>query len=70
MNTNKVLFRGVKVGFILMLVLLIVYGTMKAGFAAFDFGYRFAIESLVEGADNTESTGSTEDTESTESKED
>lgn len=63
------LFRGVKVGFILMLLLLIVYGTMKIGFMAFDFGYRYAIESLVEGAVDTEGTESTEGTENTESKE-
>ena len=47
MDINKVIFRGVKVGMILVVALLIVYGTMKASFAAFDFGYRYAIESLV-----------------------
>lgn len=47
MNINKMVFRGVKVGFILLLVLLIVYGTMKASFTAYEYGYRFAIESLA-----------------------
>ena len=55
MDVNKMIFRGVKVGFILLLVLLIVYGTMQASFAAFEYGYRFAIESLMD--DSTESTG-------------
>lgn len=55
MNVNKMIFRGVKVGFILLLVLLIVYGTMQASFAAYEYGYRFAIESLIENA--TEGTG-------------
>lgn len=55
MDINKMIFRGVKVGFIFLLVLLIVYGTMQAGFKAFDYGYRFAIESLIE--DSTEGTG-------------
>ena len=64
MNANKMLFRGIKVGTILLIALLIVYGTMKAGFAAFDYGYRYAIHSLV-GADLEENTESTEGTEST-----
>ena len=48
MDINKMIFRGVKVGFVLLLVLLIVYGTMNASFAAFEYGYRFAIESLID----------------------
>ena len=55
MDINKMIFRGVKVGFILLMVLLIVYGTMKASFAAYEYGYRFAIESLIESS--TEGTG-------------
>ena len=58
MDINKVIFRCLKVGIILVIVLLIVYGTMKASFAAFEYGYKYAIESLVETpAENTESTG-------------
>lgn len=58
MDINKVIFRGIKVGMILVLVLLIVYCTMQASFAAFDFGYRYAIESLVDDpTENTEGTG-------------
>ena len=48
MDINKMIFRGVKVGFILLLTLLIVYGTMKASFTAYEYGYRFAIESLID----------------------
>lgn len=55
MDINKMIFRGVKVGFILLLALLIVYGTMQASFAAYEYGYRFAIESLIE--NSTEGTG-------------
>lgn len=58
MDINKVIFRGVKVGIILVMVLLIVYGTMKASFIAFEYGYQYAIESLVDKpAEDTESTG-------------
>ena len=55
MDINKMIFRGVKVGFLLLLILLIVYGTMKAGFAAYEYGYRYAIESLIDS--QTEGTG-------------
>ncbi len=67
MNANKMLFRGIKVGMILLIALLIVYGTMKASFVAFDYGYRYALQSLVgaEAEENTESTEGTEGTEST-----
>ena len=58
MDINKVIFRCIKVGIILVLALLIVYGTMKASFVAFEYGYEYAIESLVEPTEeNTESTG-------------
>ena len=55
MDVNKMIFRGVKVGFLLLLILLIVYGTLKVSSAAYEYGYRFAIESLVE--ENVEGTG-------------
>lgn len=48
MDINKVIYRGVKVGFIIMLALLIVYGTMKVSFTAFDFGYRVFTESAID----------------------
>ena len=54
MNVNKMIFRGIKVGILLVVVLLIIYGTLKASFFAYEYGYRFAIESLI---DSTEGTG-------------
>ena len=58
MDVNKVIFRCVKVGIILVLALFIVYGTMKASFVAFEYGYQYAIESLVDApTGDTESTG-------------
>ena len=66
MDVNKMLFRGIKVGVIVMVILLIAYGTMKAGFFAYDYGYRYAIHTLMgesmdvlftEGTENTEGTG-------------
>lgn len=57
MDINKVIFKGVKVAFIIMFVLLIVYGIMKASFFAYDFGYNLAIESLMDKTADTESTG-------------
>ena len=57
MDINKAIYRGVKVGFILMLVLLIVYGTMQACAVAYDFGYQYAIESLIDKPIDNEGTG-------------
>ena len=48
MDINKVIYRGVKVAFIIMLTLLIVYGTMKVSFTAYDFGYRVFTESAID----------------------
>ncbi len=58
MDVNKVIFRCIKVGIILVIALLIVYGTMQASFVAFEYGYEYAIESLVDSTEeDTESTG-------------
>ncbi len=48
MDINKVIYRGVKVAFVIMLALLIVYGTMKVSFTAYDFGYRVFTESAID----------------------
>ena len=48
MDINKVIFRGVQVLFLIMLTLLIVYGTMKVSFVAYDFGYRVFTETAIE----------------------
>ena len=58
MDINKVIFRCLKVGIMLVVVLLIVYATMKASFVAFEYGYKYAIESLVDTpTGDTERTG-------------
>ena len=66
MDTNKMLIRGLKEGVIVIVILLIAYATMKASFFAYDYGYRYAIHSLMgeavdaissEGTENTEGTG-------------
>ena len=48
MDINKVIYRGVKVAFVIMLTLLIVYGTMKVSFTAYDFGYRVFTERAID----------------------
>ena len=45
---NKMIIKAVKVGLILVLILSFIYGTMKAGFAAYNYGYHLAVESLSE----------------------
>ena len=58
MDINKVIFRCLKVGIMLVVVLLIVYATMKASFVAFEYGYKYAIEILVDTpTGDTERTG-------------
>ena len=48
MGINKAVFKGVKIAFVIMLVLLIVYGTMQVSFTAYDFGYRVFTESAID----------------------
>lgn len=59
MDLNKAIFKGIKIAFVVMLVLLIVYGIMRVSFAAYDYGYRMAIESLTNTSESTESTEGT-----------
>ena len=48
MNKNKMIVHAVKVGLIVVLILTLVYGTMKAAFTAYNYGYDMAVESLNE----------------------
>ena len=48
MDINKVIFRGVKVAFAILLTLAIVYVTMTASYIAYDFGYRVFTESAID----------------------
>ena len=48
MDINKVIFRGVKIAFAVLLTLVIVYGTMTVCFTAYDFGYRVFTETAID----------------------
>ena len=48
MTNNKMILKAVKIGLVIVLILSFVYGTMKAGFAAYNYGYHLAVESLSE----------------------
>ena len=48
MDINKVIFRGVKVAFALLLTLVIVYATMTVSYIAYDFGYRVFTETAID----------------------
>lgn len=65
MDANKLLFRGLKVGVIILVVLLIAYATMRASFVAYDYGYRYAIHTLMGDSMELISAESTENTEGT-----
>ncbi len=65
MDANKMLFRGLKVGVVLIIVLLIAYATMRASFFAYDYGYRYAIQALMGDSMELMSAESTENTEGT-----
>ena len=65
MDANKMLIRGLKIGIILIVILLIAYGTMRASFAAYNYGYRYAIHTLMGDAMEIISEESTENTEGT-----
>ncbi len=46
MDINKVIYKVVKIAFIIMLFLLLVYATMRISSKAFDFGYHSVIEQI------------------------
>lgn len=52
---NRALFLFIKIAFCVMLVLLILYGTIRLCYASYDYGYRMFAES-------TQSTQSVETT--------
>ena len=43
-DVNKTLFRIIKIAGTFLIVLLVVYGTLRASMVAFDFGYRVFTE--------------------------
>lgn len=50
METNKVIYKVIKVTFIVLLVVLLVYGTTRMAMTAYDFGYRVFTESAIDEA--------------------
>ena len=54
MEVNKVIFKFLEVAFAILITLLIVYGTVRAGRMAFDFGYRIFAESPMEETPGTD----------------
>lgn len=48
MEVNKVIFKFLQIAFSIMITLLIIYGTVRAGRTAFELGYRVFAESPME----------------------
>lgn len=45
---NKTLFKWIRIAFMVMIALLVVYGTMSLSFKAYDFGYRVFTEAPID----------------------
>lgn len=54
MEVNKVIFKFLSFAFSIMLTLVIIYGTVRVGMTAFDFGYRVFTESPMEETPGTD----------------
>ncbi len=54
MEINKVIFKFLSFAFSIMLTLVIIYGTVRVGMTAFDFGYRVFTESPMEQTPGTD----------------
>lgn len=52
-NVNKALYGVIRIASTILIVLLVVYGTMRAGMIAYDFGYRVFTEPAVESKPGT-----------------
>lgn len=48
MDTNKVIFKFIKIAFSVMIALVILYATISTAIVAYDFGYRVFTESPME----------------------
>ena len=54
---NKALFTFIKIAFVIMLILLILYGTVHLCRTCYDYGYRFCAEKqMVPDTQDVEST--------------
>lgn len=47
-NVNKVIYKVIKISFTIMITLLLVYGTMRISYIAYDFGYRVFTETAID----------------------
>lgn len=47
-NVNKVIYKVIRISFTIMITLLLVYGTMRASYIAYDFGYRVFTETAID----------------------
>lgn len=50
MNINKALFTFIKIAFSVMILLLVIYGTVRLGRVGYDYGYRLFTEPAMEEA--------------------
>ncbi len=48
MDTNKVIFKFIKIAFSIMVALIILYGTVSVAVVAYDFGYRVFTEAPMD----------------------
>ena len=48
MDTNKVIFKFIKIAFSIMIALIILYGTVRIAVVAYDFGYRVFTEAPMD----------------------
>ncbi|MDD6482833.1 MAG: endolytic transglycosylase MltG [Lachnospiraceae bacterium] len=48
MNTNKALFTFIKIIFTILVILLIIFGTVRLCRSGYDYGYRFFTETPVD----------------------
>lgn len=61
-SVNKALYRIIKISGTILILLLVVYGTMRAGMIAYDFGYRIFTEPAMESGFGTNITVTVDDT--------
>jgi UPF0755 protein len=48
MDTNKLIFKFIKIAFSIMVALIILYGTISVAMVAYDFGYRVFTETPID----------------------
>lgn len=61
-SVNKALYKIIKISGTILIFLLVVYGTMRAGMIMYDFGYRIFTEPAMESGFGTNITVTIDDT--------